>query len=456
MKTDCIAIVLAAGEGKRMKSKTRKVLQPAAGKALTEWTVDAAREGTGPTPVLVVGENADDVRAYFGDSVHYAVQTEQLGTGHAVMSASEHIQGDGYVFVVAGDMPLIRPETFTKIAAKAAAENLGACILTAVVDDPCGYGRIVRGEDGGVLRIVEHKDADEAERAINEINPSVYCFKIPLLMEALDNLKNDNVQGEYYITDCVEYIAGKGQRVGAVVADDPVEGVNVNDRVQLAFVAKQLRRRINEKLMLAGVHIIDPDATYIEAGVQIGQDTVVYPGVTLQGSTVVGEDSVLYPGSRIENSAIGNGTTVQNSVILESKVGDNSTIGPYAYLRPNSVVGNGCRVGDFVELKNAEMKDGAKASHLSYIGDGEVGEKANIGCGVVFANYDGEKKMRTVVGKGAFVGCNSNLVAPVTIGDGAYVAAGSTVTKDVAPDSLCIARSRQKDIEGWAKRRRGE
>ncbi|MDD5018403.1 MAG: bifunctional UDP-N-acetylglucosamine diphosphorylase/glucosamine-1-phosphate N-acetyltransferase GlmU [Eubacteriales bacterium] len=453
MKTDCI--ILAAGQGTRMKSSRPKVLHNIAGKALAAWVVDAAKEVTGTPPVLVVGNDAQKVKEAFGDSVRYAVQAEQLGTGHAVVSAEEYLTGDGYVIVVAGDMPLIRAETLKKIAAKAAAEKLGACLLSAVVSDPFGYGRIVRS-GGGVACIVEHKDATDEELEICEVNASVYCFSVPLLKEALKKLKNDNAQGEYYLTDCVAYIAGCGHRIEAVLCEDPAECIGVNDRVQLAAAAKQLRQRINSALMREGVAIIDPDNTYIDAGVKIGMDTVVYPGVVLEGDTSIGDNSVLYPGSRIKDSRIGSGTAVQNSVILESTVGDSTTIGPYAYLRPNSVVGSGCRVGDFVEVKNALIKDGAKVSHLSYIGDGEIGERSNIGCGVVFVNYDGQKKSRTVVGKNVFVGCNANLIAPVTIDDGAYIAAGSTVTHDVERDALCIARSRQKNIEGWAKRRRGE
>ena len=269
-------------------------------------------------------------------------------------------------------------------------------------------------------------------------------------------MKNDNVQGEYYLTDCVAYIAEKGHRVEALVCDDASECMGVNDRVQLAAAGKQLKQRINTALMKDGVTIIDPDNTYIDASVKIGADTVVYPGVVLEGNTVIGEGTKLYPGSRILDSTIGDNTTVQNSVILNAQVGNKTTIGPYAYLRPGSVIGNGCRVGDFVEVKNADIKDGAKVSHLSYIGDGEIGEKSNIGCGVVFVNYDGQKKNKTIVGKNAFVGCNANLVAPVTIHDGAYVAAGSTVTRDVEADALCVARSRQRVIEGWAKKRRGD
>lgn len=455
MNKDTIAIVLAAGEGTRMKSKTKKVMQNVAGKALAQWVVEAAREATGNAPVLVIGADADDVRDYFGGRARYALQNEQLGTGHAVLSAQEYLKGDGYVIVTAGDMPLIEADTYRAIADKAQAENLGVCVLTAVLDDPSGYGRVVRGSDG-VQSIVEHKDATPAQRKICEVNTSVYCFAIPLLIEALKNLKNDNVQGEYYLPDCVEYITNKGHKAEAVAAKDASACVGVNDFVQLAQAGKLLRRRICESLMRSGVCIIDPDSTYIGPDVKIGQDTVVHPGVTLEGETVIGADTVLYPGSRIVSSEIGSGTTVQNSVLLSAKVGDNTTIGPYAYLRPGTDIGNGCRVGDFVEVKNAVIKDGAKVSHLSYIGDGEVGEKSNIGCGVVFVNYDGQKKSRTVVGKNAFIGCNANLIAPVTVEDGAYVAAGSTVTKDVPKDALGVARCRQKNIEGWAKKRREE
>ena len=454
MCKDCIAIILAAGEGKRMKSKTPKALHMAAGKPLAGWVVDAAREATGTVPVLVIGHGADQVREYFGDSVRYAVQEKQLGSGNAVMAAREYLDGEGYAIVAAGDMPLIRPQTLTAIAQRAMEKNLGACLLTATVDDPTGYGRVVH-ECGGV-RIVEHRDATEQQRAIKEVNLSVYCFHIPALLKALDNLKPDNDQGEYYLTDCVHDIVRQGYGVETVSCDDPDEYIGVNDRVQLAEAARLLRRRINTALMREGVTLIDPDAVYIDATVTVGADTVIYPGVTLEGDCVIGSGVTLYPGSRIVSSRIGDGTKVQNSVLLDAVVGENSTIGPYAYLRPGSVVGNGCRVGDFVEVKNSVIHDGAKVSHLSYIGDGEVGEKTNIGCGVVFVNYDGQKKYKTTVGKNAFVGCNVNLVAPVTVGDGAYIAAGSTVTEDVEPDALCIARSRQTVKPGWAKKRRGE
>ena len=456
MNKQSFAIVLAAGKGTRMKSATPKVLHKAAGKALGEWALGAAAEATASKPVLVVGEGADEVKAYFGDRAAYVLQDPPQGSGHAVMAAKDYLNGDGYVLVVAGDMPLIRAQTLQSLIQKTSKEKLAACLLSAVVDDAFGYGRIVRGENGSVKRIVEHRDATVQQKTIREINLSIYCFDIPLLREALGSLKPANAQGEYYLTDCIEYLSGKGYRIEALECADNTECMGVNDKAQLAQAAKQLRQRINTALMREGVTLIDPDATYIDATVTVEPDAVIYPGVTLEGDTHIGAQAVLYPGSRIANSTIGSRTVVQNSVILDSSVGENSTIGPYAYLRPKSIVGNGCRVGDFVEVKNAHIKDGAKVSHLSYIGDGEIGEKANIGCGVVFVNYDGQKKNRTVVEKNAFVGCNANLIAPVTIGEGAYVAAGSTVTADVEADSLCVARSRQRVISGWAQRRRGE
>ena len=455
MIKDCAAIILAAGEGKRMRSSLPKVMHCAAGRPLAQWVTEATKEATGKKPVLVIGVGAQQIRDYFGEEAEYALQREQLGTGHAVMAAKEYLKGDGYVLVAAGDMPLLRAQTLKRMIDTTQQNNLGVCVLSAVLPDPTGYGRIIR-EQGCVQCIVEHRDATEAQRAVCEINTSVYCFHIPALLEALGALGNQNDQGEYYLTDCVEYIAKKGYGAQAVICPDAQECLGVNDRAQLAAVAKVLRSRINTALMEQGVTMIDPDAVYIDAGVSVGRDAVIYPGVTLEGNTVIDEEAILYPGSRIENSFIGRGSKVQNSVVLDSRVGEHSTIGPYAYLRPGSDVGNHCRVGDFVEVKNAQIHDGAKVSHLSYIGDGEIGEKTNVGCGVVFVNYDGKKKSRTVVGRDAFVGCNANLVAPVTIGDGAYIAAGSTVTKDVESDSLCIARSRQTVIPGWAKRRREE
>lgn len=455
MKDSCLSVVLAAGQGKRMKSSLQKVLHRLAGKALCEWVVESAAEATGTAPILVTNPDTEKFLELFGSRVIYAVQEQPLGSGHAVKCASEHLAGDGYVLIIAADMPLIRPETLKMLADKAKSERLGVCLLTALADNPAGYGRILRDKTG-VLRIVEHSDATDEQKKIREVNLSVYCFNIPLLVEALSNIKNENSQNEYYLTDCIEYISRKGNPVDAVVLEESSEGLGVNDKLQLSVAAKMLRERINNNLMIDGVTLIDPQNTYIDAGVEVEQDVTIYPGVILEGSTKIKQGAVLYPGSRISDSVIGYDTVVQNSVILQSVVGNGSTIGPYAYLRPNSAVGNGCRIGDFVEVKNCNIMDGAKVSHLSYVGDGEIGENANVGCGVVFVNYDGKKKGFTAVGKNAFVGCNVNLIAPVTVGEGAYVAAGSTVTTDVEPDALCVARSRQRTIPGWAKRRREE
>lgn len=453
MKTDCLTLILAAGEGKRMKSELPKVLHKAAGKALAEWVLLAARQAEDIDPVLIIGSGADKVKDFFGNSVRYAVQEKQKGTGHAVMCAAEYLTGSEYVLIIAGDMPLLRAQTLISLKEKTVKEKLGASVLTAILDNPTGYGRVVRGN---TLRIAEQKDASYEELLIKEVNTSVYCFSVPRLREALDSLSDKNAQKEYYLTDCIAYISERGYGAEAVVCADAEECMGVNDRVQLAEASKVLRRRINNSLMLEGATLIDPDNTYIEYGVKVGKDAVIYPGVTLEGNTVISEGATIYPGSRITDSFIGKRTAVQNSVIQLSSIGEDTTIGPYAYLRPGSKVGNGCRVGDFVEVKNSTIADGAKVSHLSYIGDGEIGEKANIGCGVVFVNYDGIKKSRTIVGKNAFVGCNVNLIAPVKVEEGAYIAAGSTVTKDVEKDALCIARSNQTEIKGWAKRRRGE
>jgi bifunctional UDP-N-acetylglucosamine pyrophosphorylase/glucosamine-1-phosphate N-acetyltransferase len=438
-----------------MKSSLPKVMHKAAGVPLARWAVEAAKPVVTGKCVLVTGSGAELVKEYFGDTVEYAPQEVRLGSGHAVMCAAGHLEGrDGYALIMAGDMPLITAVTLQSLKDKAEKENLDAVILSSIADDPAGYGRILRDENGDVIKIVEHKDADAQQRNIKEVNASVYCFKIPALLDCLSRIRPVNAQGEYYLTDCVELIHAAGGRMQAVITADSNECAGVNNRVQLAAVSRLLRQRINEKLMLDGVTLVDPDNTYIDPQVKIGMDTTVYPGVTLEGDCEIGCGVTLYPGSRIKDSFIDDGTTVQNSVVLESRIGKKTTIGPYAYIRPHCDIGNGCRIGDFVETKNAQIKDGAKVSHLSYIGDGYIGENSNIGCGVVFVNYDGAKKYRTVVQRDVFVGCNANLVAPVEIGAGAYVAAGSTVTEDVPENTLCIARARQVIKTGWERKKK--
>lgn len=452
---ECTGIILAAGEGTRMKSSLPKVMHRAAGAPLARWVLEAAKPVISGKCILVYGSGGDMVMDYFGDEVNYALQNVRLGSGHAVMCAAEHLEGrEGYVMILAGDMPLITTETLENLKNTAVSQNLDAVILSSIAPDPTGYGRIIRDAAGNVTKIVEEKDADTEQKKIREVNSSVYCIKIPVLLDCLSRIKPVNAQGEYYLTDCIELVSAAGGRMQAVITPDANECAGVNNRVQLAQVSKILRQKILENLMLSGVTIMDPDNTYIDPEVKIGMDSIVYPGVTLEGKCEIGSGVTLYPGSRIKESVIGDGSTVQNSVILESRVGNKTTVGPYAYLRPHSDIGSNCRVGDFVEVKNSEIRDGAKVSHLSYIGDGYIGERSNIGCGVVFVNYDGAKKYRTVVQSDVFVGCNANLVAPVEIGKGAYIAAGSTVTEDVPEDTLCIARARQVVKTEWKRKKK--
>lgn len=447
--SNAMAVIMAAGEGKRMKSKHPKPLFKLCGKPILEYVMTAANEACGTRPVLVVGKGHEEIRDAIGDKADYVMQAEQLGTGHAVMMAKEYLEaGPEHTLILAGDMPFITADTIKKILG--AIKNAAAVVLAATMDDPTGYGRAVI-RDGCVFKIIEDKDCTDEQKRIKQVNSSVYCFNTRKLLDCIGKLKNDNAQGEYYLTDCIEMLAKAGEKVAAVMADAD-ECMGINDRVQLADAQRIMANRINTSHMRAGVTLIDPDNTYIDSGIEIGSDTTIYPGVVLEGNTKVGEDCTLYPGSRISDSIIGNGVKIQNSVILESKVGDLSTIGPYAYLRPNSNISAGCRIGDFVEIKNATVGEGSKVPHLSYIGDGSIGKGCNIGCGSIFVNYDGVYKHRTQVEDGAFIGCNSNLVAPVTVGKDAYVAAGSTVTNDVPEGALCIARERQTNKPGWTEK----
>lgn len=448
------AVIMAAGLGKRMRSALPKVLHPLCGAPMIDWAVRTAADAGSGAPYVVVGRGADKVRAYLGDRALFLEQTEQLGTGHAVMTAREVLRNySGHVYVLTADTPLLRAETLIALHQRAVDTGADAVALTARFDDPTGYGRILRDEKGVFQAIVEHRDASPDQKAVREINASIYCFSAPRLLEALDRLTNDNAQGEYYLTDTLAVIKSAGGLVETLCLDDPEEIMGVNDRVQLAMAAQAMRRRINESLMRKGVTIIDPANTYIDAGVSIGQDTVVYPGNYLEGATAIGSDCALYPGNRIVDSAIGDRVSIQASVILESQVGEGTAIGPAAHLRPGSRIGKNVRIGNFVETKKAEIGEGTKVSHLTYVGDAIVGEHTNIGCGVVFVNYDGEKKHLTEVGSHSFVGCNVNLIAPVKVADNTYIAAGSTITDEVEEGDLAIARARQVNKKGWVARR---
>ncbi|WHH57603.1 bifunctional UDP-N-acetylglucosamine diphosphorylase/glucosamine-1-phosphate N-acetyltransferase GlmU [Petroclostridium sp. X23] len=451
---DLSAIILAAGEGKRMNSKTSKVLHKICGKPLIEWVYDSIQEAGIQDCIMVVGHKADQVKSYMGQKVKFALQEKQLGTGHAVMQAQPMLTGmQGHVIILCGDTPLIKGETIKSALDYHIENDHSATILTTEVDNPTGYGRIIRDVQGNVLKIVEQKDTNQDEQEIKEINSGIYCFKTAHLLNALAKLNNDNSQGEYYLTDTIEIILQNNSKVGAVKIGDPEELQGINNRFQLSEAERVMQQRILHKHMENGVTIISPLNTYIGADVDIGMDTIVYPGCILEGSTKIGENCVVGPNSRIVNSVIENDAEIQNSVVIDSSVGENTHVGPFAYIRPESTIGKNVKIGDFVEVKKSVIGDYTKVSHLTYIGDADVGQNVNMGCGSVIVNYDGQKKHRTTIGDNAFIGCNANLVSPVTVKNNAYVAAGSTITEDVPESSLAIARERQVVKEGWMEKK---
>jgi len=451
--TNTYAVVLAAGQGTRMKSDLYKVLHPVCGKPMVEHVIDHIRGLGIDRIVTIVGHGAETVEETLGEKSEYALQQEQLGTAHAVQQAERLIGDlDGTTIVVCGDTPLIRSETMEALIAHHKATGAKATILTAYADDPTGYGRIIRGESGQVLRNVEQKDATPEEQKVTEINTGTYCFDNRILFETLKKVKNNNNQGEYYLPDVVGILQSQSALVSAYVAGDFSETLGINDRVVLAEAERVMRRRIAEKHMRNGVTIINPENTYISAAAEIGRDTVLQPGTMIEGRTVIGSKCVIGPNSQIVDSEIGDNTTVHSSVVLSSIIGSVTSIGPFAHIRPDSNLGDSVKIGNFVEVKKATLGEGSKVSHLSYIGDAKIGSHVNVGCGTITVNYDGKNKHLTTIEDNAFIGCNSNLVAPVTVGKGAYVAAGSTITKSVPESSLAIARARQENKEGYANK----
>ncbi|HEY7744990.1 MAG TPA: bifunctional UDP-N-acetylglucosamine diphosphorylase/glucosamine-1-phosphate N-acetyltransferase GlmU [Desulfuromonadales bacterium] len=450
------AVILAAGRGTRMKSTLPKVLHAVAGLPMALYPARLARaSGCDPT-VLVVGHEAAAVKsALAGEGLHFALQAEQLGTGHALLCAREQLAGfTGTLLLLCGDVPLLRAETLERLLAFHQAQAAAVTVLTAEMADPHGYGRIVRdGEE--VLRIVEEKDASLKEKAIREINTGIYVFEAPFVFEALGKVGRDNAQGEYYLTDVLALARAAGRKVCALVAGDAEETMGINDRVQLAHAGALMRQRINTELMRAGVTLVDPAAAYIEAPVRIGEDTVVHPGVHLRGATVIGRGCLIEPGVTIIDSVLADRVHIKaGSVIEGSEIGVGSAIGPMAHLRPGTVLVGENKIGNFVETKKARLGRKSQASHLTYIGDAEVGERVNFGCGTITCNYDGVNKFQTTIGDDVFIGSDVQFVAPVTIGSGSLIGAGSTITKDVPADALAISRSEQQNVEGWAARKR--
>ncbi len=444
-------IILAAGEGKRMFSKEPKVLHKVCGIAMVEYIINAATAADVDELIVVVGHKGNEVEKSLS-GVKFAYQEEQLGTGHALMQAFEYIN-DKTVFVLCGDTPLLKAETLRDMLGFHIKNGNHATVLTAKLENPYNYGRIIRDKSEQLTEIVEERDADSSQKEISEINSGIYLFEGNSLKMFLNQLNNDNDQGEYYLTDVIKIYNSNNLKVGAFLIDDPDEVMGVNNRLQLSLAESLMRKRINENHMLKGVTIVDPMNTYIDLSVKIEKDVTILPGCIITGNTFIEEDAVIGPGSQIAGSRIGKGVKVKSSVVIDSRVGDGTVIGPFSYLRPGNVIGRNVRIGDFVEMKNSNFGDNSKASHLSYIGDGDVGENVNIGCGVVFVNYDGKAKHRTVVEDYSFIGCNVNLVAPVTVSKNAYIAAGTTVTKDVPKANLAVGRAKQENKKGWVEKK---
>lgn len=455
------AVILAAGKGTRMKSDLAKVLQPLAGRPMLHWVIDAVRAAGWPRIIVVVGHQADRVRASVAgmDDVICVEQAEQLGTGHAVMTAAEVIAGDEETLILPGDVPLLRPETLAAARLQGEHADAAALILTTTMPDPTGYGRILRDERGALVRIVEQADAAAEEAAVREVNTGVGVYRTPLLLAALRAIDRGNAQGEYYLGDVIPAFLRQGHPVATLAVADADETIGINDRVQLAHAEAIVRRRTLERLMREGVTILDPNTVYIDAGVEIGRDTVVHPFTIIRGRTRIGRACSLGPGAQIFDSVIGDRCRIGASVLESCHLAEDVEVGPYNHLRPETRLETGVKVGNFAELKRAHVGRGSKVPHHSYLGDARIGSGVNIGAGVVTVNYDGREKHETRIDDGAFVGCNVNLVAPLQIGAGAYIAAGSTLNRDVPPESLGIARSRQEVKEGWVRRRfagRGE
>jgi bifunctional UDP-N-acetylglucosamine pyrophosphorylase/glucosamine-1-phosphate N-acetyltransferase len=446
-------LILAAGKSTRMKSKYAKVLHRAGGATLIEHVLRAARSLSTDISI-VVGHSADRVKALLPES-KFVEQKEQLGTGHAVMSARESFKGySGNVLILPGDVPLVSAKTLEAFVNSHVQGGFSASVLTAEIADPYGYGRIVRKNDNEVDSIVEHRDANPDVLKIREINSSIYVFDAPALFDALAKVGTNNAQGEFYLTDAIGILVNDRKKVGAFKIGNADEVLGINTRQELAAVDRIMRRKKCEALMSEGVTIVDPDSTFIDVDVQIGADSIIYPSVQIQGQTFIGEDVTIHSFTRITNSKIGPRSVIlEGCVIMQSNLGEQVSLGPYTHLRIDATIGDKVKVGNFVEIKKSSLGAGTKAGHLAYLGDATIGKDVNVGAGTITCNYDGFQKHSTVIEDGAFIGTDSQLIAPVRIGKNAYVAAGSSITDDVPPDSLAIARGRQAIKEGWVKQR---
>ena len=450
-------VILAAGEGTRMKSQTPKVLHSIAGRSLVGHVL-AAVESLEPKHVrVVVGSGREKVEAHLSEIAPTATtifQEHRGGTGHAAQLALADLKPQGTILILAGDTPMLTGESLAQLLEGHHAGGFTASVMTAEHPDPTGYGRIIRGDDGSLVRIVEEKDADEFEKAIEEINSGVYAFDAVKLAGAIGKLRNDNAQGELYLTDVIEILRNEGGKIAAVCIDDFTETLGVNDRVQLAEAAALLRDRINEKLMRSGVTIVDPTTTWVDATSVISQDVTLLPGTAISGESTIGTGAVIGPRTTLIDCTVANGAEVRESYATSAVIGENASVGPFTFLRPGTSLAANTRAGAFVEMKNAKLGEGSKVPHLSYVGDATIGEGSNIGAATIFVNYDGVEKHHTTVGDHVRIGSDSMLVAPVTIGDGAYTAAGSVITEDVPAGAMGVGRAKQRNVIGWVLRKR--
>src|SRR3989337_2075908 len=457
------AIILAAGLGKRMKSDTPKVLHPVAGRPMLFYPVQVIKNLGLKKAIIIVGHKAEKVMEILDSELRtpnselkFVKQEPQLGTGHAVLCAENVLKAwKGDILILSGDVPLITKQTILGLLDLHAKKKAAISFISTVIADPSGYGRVLRDENNSVKRIVEDKDSSIEEKAINEINTGIYCINAQFLFSGLKYIKRENAQGEYYLPDLIEMAAKAKQKVACLTHINPAEVMGINNRIELAQANGVMRERINNELMLSGVSLIDPETTYIHYGVKIGKDTTIYPNVFLEGNTNIGKGCLIEQGCMIQNSHIGDGSKIKsNSVIESSEIGGQVSIGPFARIRPDSTIGDGASIGNMMEVKKSRIGRGTKANHLSYLGDAIIGKDVNIGAGTITCNYDGVKKHQTIIEDGAFIGSDTQLIAPVKVGKNAYIGSGSTITKNVPPGSLALSRIEQRVVEGWALKRR--
>ena len=454
MRENICAVILAAGDGKRMHSRRPKALCQVLMEPMIGWVTRFCRRAGVEEICIVTGEGGQLIQEAVGPGVHYACQRERRGTGHALRMAEQFLRGSsaGTVLVLNGDAPFVSDRVIAHLAQTHRQEENAVTVLSAHLEQPRGYGRILREADGALAAIVEEADADEAVRLIQEVNSGAYCIEKSFLLEAFSRFDCRNAQGEYYLTQVVEIARSMGLRAGACLEEDPLAAMGANDRRQLAQLNELARRRVLERLYEAGVDIPCTDGVMVSPTAQVGRDACILPGSVIKGDCVIGEGAVIGPNTWLENSRVGADSTVNSCQVYEAEIGAGCTIGPFTYLRPGTRIGNQVKIGDFVEVKNSTVGDHTSVAHLTYVGDADVGRGCNFGCGVVLVNYDGEKKYRSTIGDDAFIGCNANLISPVTVGDGAYVAAGTTLTQDVPEGALAIGRAPQQNKPGWMEK----